>query len=160
SGLQTISLTEALPAITQSVSIDGSTQPGVTRAPLIMLDGTSAGSSVDGLDITADNCTIQWLAIENFSGDGVNIASANNLIANDVISGNQGNGITISGAAANANTVQASFIGTDPSGSSAVPNQGDGIAIRDGSHNLIGANTIGTSWTLGNVISGNAGDGV
>ena len=42
SGVQTISTLSSLPAITLSVTIDGTSQPGYTNAPLIDLDGTSA----------------------------------------------------------------------------------------------------------------------
>ena len=113
-----------------------------------------------GLDITVANCTVEWLIVQHFSADGITITSANNLLAHDVASGNQGNGITITSTTANSNTVEASLIGTNVAGTAALANQKDGIDVENGSHNLIGTNTISTSWTLGNVISGNAGDGV
>ncbi len=160
SGVETISLHSALPTLTQAVTIEGNTQPGFNNSPLICLDGTSAGSSVGGLDITAADCTVQWLIVQNFSGDGITITSAGNMLAHVVVSGNQGNGITINGTGANSNTVEASLIGTNVAGTSATANQKDGIDVDNGSHNLIGTNTISTSWTLGNVISGNAGDGI
>ena len=52
-GAQTISLLSALPNITVPVTINGTTQPGYTTAPLIDLDGTSAGSGANGLDLAA-----------------------------------------------------------------------------------------------------------
>ena len=160
SGVETISLHSALPALSQAVTIEGNSQPGFNNSPLICLDGTSAGSGVGGLDITAANCTVEWLIVEHFSGDGITVTSANNMLAHDVVSGNQGNGITITSTTANSNTVEASLIGTNVAGTAALANQKDGIDVENGSHNLIGTNTISTSWTLGNVISGNAGDGV
>ena len=54
----------ALPAITQPVKVAGATG-GATR---IVLDGTSAGSSANGLDVQADGSTIAKLVVENFSG--------------------------------------------------------------------------------------------
>src|ERR1039457_4729828 len=45
SGVHTIVLLAALPAITDPVVIDGTTQPGYAGTPLIELNGTSAGSS-------------------------------------------------------------------------------------------------------------------
>ncbi len=74
-GAQTISLLSALPSITVPVLIDGTTQPGYTSAPLIDLDGTSAGSGADGLDLAAGSggSTIRGLVINNFSGDGISI---------------------------------------------------------------------------------------
>src|SRR5213080_2212478 len=41
SGPQTIAPLSALPAITQPVVVDGTTQPGFTGVPLIRLDGAS-----------------------------------------------------------------------------------------------------------------------
>jgi hypothetical protein len=160
SGVETISLKSALPALTQAVTIEGNTQPGFNNSPLICLDGTSAGSSVGGLDVTAANCTVQWLIVEKFSGDGITITSANNLLAHDVVSGNQGNGITITGTSANSNTVEASLIGTNVAGTAALANLKDGIAVVNGSNNLVGTNTNSTDMTLGNDIAGNDGDGV
>ncbi len=160
SGVETISLHSALPALTQAVTIQGNSQPGFNNSALICLDGTSAGSGSGGLDITVANCTVEWLIVQHFSGDGITITSANNMLAHDVVSGNQGNGITITSTAANSNTVEASLIGTNVAGTAALANQKDGIDVENGSHNLIGTNTASTSWTLGNVISGNAGDGV
>lgn len=51
-GVQTIQLAAALDAITDPVIIDGTTQPGFTGTPLIELDGTNAGASANGLNIT------------------------------------------------------------------------------------------------------------
>ena len=44
SGVQTIQLTSPLPTITQSVSIDGTTEPGYEGSPLIVIDGSNAGA--------------------------------------------------------------------------------------------------------------------
>ena len=44
SGVQTINLLSALPAITQSVTIDGTTEPGYSGTPLVELNGAGAGS--------------------------------------------------------------------------------------------------------------------
>ena len=48
-GHQVITPLSALPAITNSVSIDATTQPGYAGTPLIELSGTSAGASADGI---------------------------------------------------------------------------------------------------------------
>ncbi len=49
SGLQTIQPTSPLPTLIYPVVIDGTTQPGYANKPLIQLDGTLAGPSVNGL---------------------------------------------------------------------------------------------------------------
>ena len=69
SGVQTIALASALPAISNSVTIDGWSE-GVFRGtagydgpPLIELYGGGAGGSVNGLTITAGSSTVRGLDI-------------------------------------------------------------------------------------------------
>src|SRR5262245_16039938 len=54
-GVRTINITSALPAITDPVTIDGTTEPGFAGSPLIEINGGL--TSADGLNITAGNCT-------------------------------------------------------------------------------------------------------
>ena len=74
-GTHTINLASALPAISNSLIIDATTQPGYAGTPLIVLDGSSAGANVDGLDITGGGSTIRGLAIDNFSQYGIAIST-------------------------------------------------------------------------------------
>lgn len=67
-GVQTIQLTSVLPAITDPIVMDGSTQPGFAGSPLIELSGRAAGPEGNGLFITAGNSVIRALAINGFSG--------------------------------------------------------------------------------------------
>ena len=53
-------------AITQSVLIDGFSQPGYAGTPLIELSGSQAGGG-DGLTITGSDVTVRGLAINGFS---------------------------------------------------------------------------------------------
>ena len=92
-GVQTITPTNALPPITDSVVIDGTTQPGFAGTPLIELNGASAGAN-DGLRLQAGNSTIRGLAINRFAGAGIHVT-----------------------APSGTNFIQGNFIGTDPSGS-------------------------------------------
>ena len=48
-GLHTINLLSALPAITDAVVLDATTQPGFAGAPIIELNGAAAGAAADGL---------------------------------------------------------------------------------------------------------------
>src|SRR5438105_443291 len=57
-GQQTIRPASALPIITDSVTIDGTTQGGYAGSPLIELNGGGAGDS-SGLYITAGNSTVR-----------------------------------------------------------------------------------------------------
>jgi Concanavalin A-like lectin/glucanases superfamily/FG-GAP-like repeat len=133
-GVQTIALLSALPAITNPVLIDGSSQPGYAGSPLIELSGQSGGAT-DGLVIVGSGSVIRGLDIVDFSA---------------------GAGVLISGAAATANAIEDNDIGTDASGTLAVPNE-FGVQILDGaSGNLVGGSSAGA----GNVIAFNVGPGV
>src|SRR5262249_46064311 len=87
------------------------------------------------------------LSIQRFSGDGILAATDHNFIESNVISGNTGNGITIS---SNDNLVQGNSIGTDASGKSALGNY-IGISVEAAGFNTIG----GTASGARNIISGN-----
>jgi titin len=96
---------------------------------------------------------------------GVSIASgaADNTVGGDVagernlISGNFGYGVTISGSDTDGNTVSGNYIGTDQSGLLAVDNFDGGVLIQGGAQfNTIGGDIAGER----NVISGNDGQGV
>ena len=73
----------------------------------------------------------------------------------NVISGNAAAGLYISGAETSDNVVAGDFIGTNYTGTIALPNV-DGVLIQSGAeNNTIGALTVGAA---SNVISGNSGD--
>ena len=69
-GVQTIAPGSPLPTITVPVTIDGTTQPGYSGLPLIVIDGSQAGRGTFGLDVSAGNSTIHGLAVDNFVGNG------------------------------------------------------------------------------------------
>src|SRR5262249_11328817 len=98
-GVQTIAPLYALPLITDTVTIDGTSQPGFAGQPIIELSGASAGDFADGLDIAASDCLIKGLIINSFSGAGV-------VISSQLIVDFQANG----------NRIQGNYIGTDATG--------------------------------------------
>jgi parallel beta-helix repeat protein len=134
------------------------------------LAGAAAGNGNNGVYVSATS-----------AGDfiGLNGSGASGVVAN-VISGNRGSGIALVGSSAN--TVVANRIGTNAAGTSAIANLSDGIWITQGSRgNEIGGtaftdtatgdanNPTGSKGTvtpvfvvppLGNLISGNGGNGV
>lgn len=147
SGICTINLTSALPAITQHIHIDGYTQPGATRNSLtdgdnanllIEINGAAAGADTSGLHITAGNSIVEGLVINRFASAGIYLDGANST--NNRISGNR--------------------IGTDASGSVALPNF-FGVDINNAASNIIGTDSDGTG-DLGerNLISGNSHAGI
>jgi titin len=131
-GAQVIRPTSDLPGVGHSVIIDGTTQPGYAGVPLIDIDG-SAVDYVEGLSISADNCTIRGLAITNFRPQ------------NDPCTFLYGLYINGSG-----NVIVGNYIGTDANGATRAGNS-IGVMIGYGSNNRIG----GTTPEDRNVISGN-----
>src|SRR5437879_6198985 len=77
SGVHTINTTSGF-SITKAVTIDGTTQPGFVGAPLIELNGASAGAGVNGLSVNAANVIIKGLIINRFSGYAINFDSFGN----------------------------------------------------------------------------------
>jgi hypothetical protein len=150
SGVHTISPLTVLPTITQSVTIDGYTQPGsspntnpptigINAVILIQLSGTMAGN-VTGLTVNASDCTVRGLVINSFQHDG----------------------ISIQGSTSSGNVIAGNFIGTNTAGTAALPN---GSAGNGGI--ILGFNGDATNTTIGgttpdarNLISGNIGNGI
>lgn len=206
SGVHTITPHSALPTITDTVIIDGTTQPGFAGKPIVELNGSTLPPMTfdAGLVINAADCVLRGLVVNGFvedtgiriftnvsegnrvegcyiglnasgtapvkSGIGVlfdddgstpDSGSKNNVIggtvtaARNIISGNSVYGILLDFATISGNLVQGNFIGTDPTGSTAIPNQFAGIGIF-GSGNTIGGSAPGAR----NVISGNVDYGI
>lgn len=86
----------------------------------------------------------------------------------NLISGNTNNGIRIEGSASTGNLVQSNCVGTDISGTQALPNEGfsttpgAGVVLVDGArNNLIGVDAAGApNAAEGNLISGNKREGL
>jgi hypothetical protein len=128
----------ALPAITASLVIDGSSQPDFPGTPVVVLDGISAGVAANGLVINAGGggSTIRGLAIGNFADNGILLLGGNNVIAGNYL------GLSADGATAAANnTNNTSYQG--------------GIRV-ESANNTIGGNLA----TERNVISANLFAGV
>ncbi len=119
-GVQTITLASQLPGITDTASIDATTQPGYAGTPLIELNGNNAVGNA--LVITAGNSLVRGLVINRFTGNALLVQSAGNFI--------QGN-----------------YIGTNAAGIAASANGGSGIVITRGT-NTIGATTAGGTGNL------------
>src|ERR1044071_7007985 len=89
SGVHTISPLTVLPTITQTVTVDGYTQPGSspnTNPPTmglntvltIELSGAQAGN-ITGLTIGADNCTVRGLVVNSFQHIGISVCTNGNV---------------------------------------------------------------------------------
>ncbi len=133
-GPHTINVLSALPTITDTVIVDGWSEPDyVTNGnkPIVLLDGNNLAADGLVLTATADGSTIRGLVIRDFAGDGIEIQSGSN-----------------------GNTIVGNFLGRlNTSGTDAgvgEENSGQGVRI------LGASNTIGGATTADrNVISGN-----
>ena len=125
----------------------------------------ASGNAIQGNfigSLRADG-TVLALTNPNDANDfGVRIAdSPNNVIGGatagtgNVISGNNQDGILISGAASTGTVIQGNLIGTDPAGGTAVPN-GTGVLVLGADGVVVGGPTLGAR----NVISASSNDGV
>jgi CSLREA domain-containing protein len=131
----------ALPALTNPMTINGYSEKGASANTLangdnakilIELNGANAGPNADGLLIVAAGAgsTIEGLAINRFSLNGIELQGGATIVGN--------------------------FVGTNPQGTAAEPNQNDGIHISNSSSSTIGGTT---PWAR-NVVSGNQIDGI
>jgi trimeric autotransporter adhesin len=137
-GLHTIQPTTPLATITRDVTIDATTQPGYALgAPVIELNGSNVvASDVEdkvGIHITlsVNYDSIRGFVINGFEYAGLMIEETRNY------------------------RVESNFIGTNATGTQAVPN-GYGIILRNANSIDVG---VGSS-DKGNVISGNTFDGI
>jgi hypothetical protein len=63
-----------LPIIANPLTLDGSSQPGTSTAPRIVLDGSLLPAGTHhGLVVTADNVTVRGLTITRFSESGIRV---------------------------------------------------------------------------------------
>jgi hypothetical protein len=220
-GVFTIYLTGFLPPLVNNGTvIDGSTQPGFTNKPLIVIDGSQIISAaytpgtVTGLYIYAANCQLKNLSFQNFNWNGLtlsypgatnntiagcwcgvdysgtnpvpnalqgiliyngasyNTIGGTNALARNLLSGNSQYGVFIGGTNTTGNIVCGNYIGTDPTGTIAVPNVFSGVGVLNaacsnviggalpGQGNLLSGNSqygvfIGTPGTTGNIVYGN-----
>jgi hypothetical protein len=136
------------PAARNIISGNNGFQAGITiEGTGIRVEGNFIGTDVTGTH-----------ALGNFEGVMVTGGSNNQIGgtepgAGNLISGSRFNGVI---AQRNGTVIQGNMIGTDVTGTLALPNGLDGIQIVGGSNDLVG----GTETGAANLISGNARHGV
>ena len=117
--------------------IDAQQQPGWSGFPIIELNGTNAGATTAGLNITGGSCIIKGFLINRFGDAGINITT---------------NG---------SNTIAGNYVGINAAGTAASPNGNDGIILNGVSNNIIGGNTNNDrNIVSGNNASANNSDGI
>jgi len=132
-GVATITMFSAYPTITTPMVLDAQFQPGWTSAPVVELNGTSAGTGINGLNVQAANVVIRGFIINRYKSSGIAATSA-----------------------ATGLTVQGCYIGTNAAGTAASANSNIGISLTGTPNAVIG----GTTASQRNVISGNTKDGI
>lgn len=135
--------------------IAGSTGRGIyidSANSTALIQGNYIGTNADGT-VALPNLSHGILLGHAGITVGGTVPSAGNLI-----SGNGGDGIHVNGQF---NTVQGNLIGTDVSGTLALPNASDGVEIQANGTNGARGNLIGgTAPEARNVISGNRDNGI
>jgi len=147
-------LAPALPAITDSVVIDGTTQ-GCPAPPCIELNGSGAGAGVIGLRLTgAGGNTMRGLVVNRFSSHGIYATTSANIIEGNRVGtdttgmlaqANGAAGIRLNGTGATSNTIGGTVVAARNlvSGNSA-----SGIVILDGpANNTVVGNHVGINAT-------------
>ncbi|HEY8208226.1 MAG TPA: CSLREA domain-containing protein [Myxococcaceae bacterium] len=126
-GVQTIVPLSAYPSLTESVNIDGQTQPGYAGTPVINIRGSSAGAGTNGLVVQAIWCSVKGLAIFDFGGDAITLLSPGS------------------------DTIASNYLGVTSSGGG-VGNGLNGVRISDSASNHLEANVISANDANGVVI--------
>ncbi len=160
-GIYCVSATGAFPA--PSGAIYGGLNPGQgnvvagnSRANIVMrgtnalIQGNYVGVGTDGIRIFAVNPNGRGIHVHN---DFIIAIPSCITIDSNTISGNT-YGITVGGNNFNtlpvfAAAITANFIGTDPTGTFAIPNELDGIWVQFGQGTCIGGNTISANGRHG-----------
>lgn len=138
---------------------------GNTLAGIVMFSAAATGNQVLGNYIGLDaGGTLDRGNISDGEGIEFQLANSNSIGgtsagARNVISGNASDGMEIDGSSFN--VIQGNYIGTDYTGTVAIPNDRDGIDINsDLATGSVGNIIGGTAPGAGNLISGNNLNGV
>lgn len=148
-GVHTIAPLTNLPAVTDKVTIDGTTQPGASCDPRVLLielngenlDHNNSNSGIQ-LSVGSSGSIVKGLTINRFTYEGED----ETLTSGIVIDGDSDSDIIV-----------CNFIGTNPAGNTALPNFTGLSIVSTGVNNIvIGGNTVAER----NVISANALAGI
>jgi hypothetical protein len=129
----------------------------ITGFALPVTDNTVSANLI-GVDQTGASALANGMA-----GVDLKDGAQNNTIGGDsagdgnVISGNSHEGIVVGGGDSSGNIITGNLLGTDTSGTTAIPNSRDGLRIDSGAHhNTVGGDTAQER----NLISGNTENGI
>jgi hypothetical protein len=139
--------------------IIGNVISGFSQAGIALVNG-AAGNVVQGnlVGLDATGTTGLGNAVGVAMGQSAigNLVGGTSAAARNTISGSSSAGVQIAGTTTTLNQVAGNYIGTNASGTAAVPNLFNGVHVIDSPNNLIGVAEGGDP----NLISGNVGEGV
>lgn len=129
-----------LPAVTDPVDIDGTTQPGYNGRPLVVVRG---GAGAPALQLTANDSLIRGLVLNGAWDLGIVVAGSNNRILSCYV-GTDANGRNLAVTSTSSNAIQLTGTGNQIG----LPGQGNVLAARR-------ASVVVESGATDNVIQGN-----
>ncbi|MCP4047148.1 MAG: hypothetical protein GY732_14310, partial [Gammaproteobacteria bacterium] len=128
-----------------------------------VIAGNFIGTDATGANAVANSGYGIWIT-QNASSNliGTNADGVNDAAEQNIISGNSLDGIQIRDGNAELNVIAGNYIGTDVTGTSAVPNTGQGVVISwVADQNRVGTNGDGINDAAErNIISGNGNHGI
>jgi parallel beta-helix repeat protein len=170
----TIQITSPLPPLLGVVTMDGTLTGAITR---VTLDGSSAGTSTNGLELRGGDSALRNLRVTGFSGHGLLISGTpppgegRHIVEGCAFDGNGGHGVFIEGGTPS-NTLhgnEIAFNGLDgvhigtplfagfPGGGNAIVD--NPLIFQNGGHGVFDGDTPSNTINR-NKISRNGGDGV
>ncbi len=137
--MPTVFLDTDLPAITDPVVLDGTTEPAFSGTPIVEITaggGSQIGNGMQpptsGFMISSGGCTLRGFVINSIPGNAIE------MVTND------------------GNIVEGNFLGTDRTGTTSINNSGSDIFTNNSASNMIGGATVQAR----NLISGAFGNGI
>ena len=159
SGVRTLVPASALPALSTSITLDATTQPGYVGTPLVELAGASAGAGAIGLHLSGGTSTVRGLRVNRFDGAGLRLTGGTGHRVESCVIGLDAAG----NAAGNASGIVVDNVAGNTIGPGNVlsGNRFDGVTFRNAgaSGNIVRGNHIGTD-AAGTTAAPNAGNGV
>ena len=137
--------------------IEGLTLQKAPGAGINIILGASNNTITNNHIGTDANGMLIW---GNATGIRISSGANHNTVDQCIVSGNDEDGVLITGNNTDDNIIKRSYIGLNAAGMGKLPNEWDGVAIANGAEDNIIGGSLTTEADHGNVISGNNQRGV
>jgi hypothetical protein len=167
-GPHTITPGSALAAITDTVIIDGTSEPDFSGVPVVEIDGSLAGAGANGLQLAgagSAGSSIKGLALNNFTSAAIRIVDAGGHTITGNVIGLDVDGVTAAGNlfGLHVSTANNTIGGSGAGEGNVISENNRGILLNgagaEASGNVVRGNIIGMN-AGGNASRGNNTDGV